>query len=64
MLSEVVERYLEREGFDVEVRADGESGLAHALEWLPDLVVLDVLLPGLDGFEVCRRLRGRHRSPW
>ncbi len=57
MLSEVVERYLEREGFDVQVRADGEDGLAHALEWLPDLVVLDVLLPGLDGFEVCRRLR-------
>jgi two-component system, OmpR family, response regulator ResD len=57
MLSEVVERYLEREGFDVEVREDGERGLDRALEWLPDLVVLDVLLPGLDGFEVCRRLR-------
>ena len=56
-LSEVVARYLQREGFEVEVRDDGESGLGHAMEWLPDLVVLDVLLPGLSGFEVCRQLR-------
>lgn len=57
MLAEVVERYLDREGFQVEVRPDGSAGLERALEWLPDLVVLDVLLPGIDGFEVCRRLR-------
>ncbi len=56
-LAEVVERYLEREGFTVEVRADGEQGLDRALSWLPDLVVLDLMLPGLDGLEVCRRLR-------
>jgi len=56
-LSDVVARYLEREGFQVDVRDDGESGLGHAMEWLPDLVVLDVMLPGLNGFEVCRRLR-------
>jgi len=56
-LAEVVERYLEREGFTVEVRADGEQGLERALSWLPDLVVLDLMLPGLDGLEVCRRLR-------
>jgi DNA-binding response OmpR family regulator len=57
MLAEVVERYLEHAGFLVEVRADGDSGLDRALEWEPDLVVLDVMLPGVDGFEVCRRLR-------
>jgi len=57
MLAEVVGRYLEREGFQVEVRDDGAAGLHRALEWLPDLVVLDVLLPGLDGFEVCQQLR-------
>jgi len=57
MLAEVVERYLEREGFAVETRADGEAGLARAIEWEPDLVVLDVMLPGIDGFEVCRRMR-------
>ena len=57
VLAEVVERYLERAGFGVRVCADGAEGLELAIEWLPDLVVLDVMLPGLDGFEVCRRLR-------
>ena len=62
-LAEVVERYLEREGFTVEVRADGEQGLDRALSWLPDLVVLDLMLPGLDGLEVCRRLATWPPSP-
>jgi two-component system response regulator MprA len=50
-------RALVFEGYDVTVAATGESGLRAALERPPDLVVLDVLLPGLDGLEVCRRLR-------
>ena len=48
-LAEVVSRYLEREGFEVQVATDGASGLAMALESLPDLVVLDLMLPVLDG---------------
>jgi len=56
-LAEVVATYLEREGFDVDVATDGGSGLARALSTEPDLVVLDLMLPVLDGFEVCRRLR-------
>ncbi|HJQ97687.1 MAG TPA: response regulator, partial [Candidatus Polarisedimenticolaceae bacterium] len=49
---------LEREGgYEVEVVGDGASGLARAAEQPPELVVLDVNLPGMDGFEVCRRLR-------
>jgi len=56
-LAEVVGRYLEREGFVVDFATDGASGLARALETLPDLVVLDLMLPVLDGLEVCRRLR-------
>jgi len=56
-LADVVSRYLEREGFDVEVANDGASGLERALATLPDLVVLDLMLPVLDGLEVCRRLR-------
>ena len=56
-LSEVVARYLEREGFEVSRCADGNEGLRVALENLPDLVVLDLMLPGIDGFEVFRRLR-------
>lgn len=57
MLAEVVARYLAREGFEVEVRSDGREGLARALHWLPDLVVLDLMLPGLSGLDVFRRLR-------
>src|SRR4029077_21258668 len=56
-LADVVRRYLTREGFAVEVANDGETGLERALTTLPDLVVLDLMLPGLDGIEVCRRLR-------
>ena len=56
-LAEVVGRYLTREGIDVVFASDGISGLERALELRPDLVVLDLMLPGLDGHEVCRRLR-------
>ena len=56
-LSEVVGHYLTREGFVVDFAADGTSGLELALETLPDLVLLDLMLPGLDGLEVCRQLR-------
>lgn len=62
-LSDVVSRYLQREGFDVETCADGAQGLARSLDWLPDLVVLDIMLPGLDGLEVCRRLRSSAPIP-
>jgi DNA-binding response OmpR family regulator len=56
-VSEVVATYLQREGAVVRVEADGEAGLAAALADPPDLVVLDLMLPGLDGLEVCRRLQ-------
>ncbi len=56
-VSEVVATYLRREGAIVETCADGEAGLATALQDPPDLVVLDLMLPGLDGLEVCRRLQ-------
>lgn len=56
-LADVVARYLEREGFAVEVVHDGETGLRRALESLPDLVVLDLMLPRLHGIELFRRMR-------
>jgi len=56
-VSEVVARYLEREGYRVEVASDGAAGLERALADLPDLVVLDLMLPTVGGLEVCRRLR-------
>ena len=54
---------LRQEGFDVELRADGASGLAAALEDGFDLVILDLMLPGLPGTEVCRRLRAESPVP-
>jgi len=60
---EVVVRYLEREGLEVDAVGDGESALACAEVRWPDLVVLDLMLPRLDGFEVCRRLRAQAPVP-
>ena len=56
-LVELVESYLEQEGFAVLVAADGLRALDLARTHHPDVVVLDIMLPGLDGVEVCRRLR-------
>jgi DNA-binding response OmpR family regulator len=58
-VSDVVRRYLERAGFAVTLAADGPAGLRAYQAERPDLVVLDLMLPGLDGLEVCRRLRSR-----
>jgi two-component system, OmpR family, response regulator MprA len=56
-ISDFLHRGLTYEGFRVQIAADGETGLAAARENLPDLVILDLMLPHLDGLEVCRRLR-------
>ena len=53
---------LEREGYQVETAANGVEGLRKAQEEDPDLLILDVMLPGLDGFEVCHRLRAETRT--
>lgn len=53
-----IEYALTQEGYEVSVARTGEDGLREALERAPDLVILDVRLPGIDGFEVLRRLRG------
>jgi DNA-binding response OmpR family regulator len=54
---------LEKEGFRVEQAYDGEEALQKVVEVKPDIVVLDLMLPGLDGFEVCRRIRKKHDVP-
>jgi DNA-binding response OmpR family regulator len=56
-VSDVVRRYLERAGYEVDHAADGLAALDRFADRLPDLVVLDLMLPGVDGLEVCRRLR-------
>nr|BFE31146.1 response regulator transcription factor [Actinomadura rugatobispora] len=62
-VAEVVARYLVRDGHRVECVADGRDALRRALEDPPDLVVLDLMLPGLNGLEVCRRLRETSSVP-
>jgi DNA-binding response OmpR family regulator len=57
MVREVLERYLEREGYRVAAAADGGSALALAERERPDVVLLDLMLPGVDGLSVLRRLR-------
>jgi DNA-binding response OmpR family regulator len=56
-ISDVVRRYLERAGYEVTHAADGLAALDRFADQRPDLVVLDLMLPGVDGLEVCRRLR-------
>jgi two-component system OmpR family response regulator len=56
-----IRRGLEQEGYAVDIALDGDEALYQGSENAYDAVVLDVLLPGLDGFEVCRRLRGAGR---
>lgn len=56
-LLEMLEYNLDRQGYDVLKTTDGTAGLRLAREKQPDLVILDVMLPGMDGFEVCRALR-------
>jgi DNA-binding response OmpR family regulator len=56
-LVKVVSSYLEREGFDVASAGDGERAVALARDFEPDVIVLDLMLPGIDGIEACRQIR-------
>ena len=62
-MRDTVSYALRQEGFEVDAREDGDSGLAAALEDNFDLVILDLMLPGLTGTEVCRRLRAESAIP-
>ncbi|MDW4906521.1 response regulator transcription factor [Streptomyces sp. ADMS] len=62
-VAEVVVGYLTRAGYTVDRAEDGPAALARATAHWPDLVVLDLMLPGMDGLEVCRRLRARGPVP-
>jgi len=56
-LAQMVSEYLAQSGFGVRHAADGQAGLAQLQEHAPDLVILDLMLPDIDGLEVCRRIR-------
>lgn len=63
VVAEVVERYLRRDGHQVRRVGRGDEALAQFEEFAPQLVVLDLMLPGVDGLEVCRRIRQRSNVP-
>ncbi len=63
VVDEVVERYLLREGYEVALASDGAEALRRVKEWAPDLVVLDLMLPEVDGLSVCRQLRHDSQIP-
>jgi DNA-binding response OmpR family regulator len=62
-IAQAIAARLEAEGFDVDQAHDGLAALERAAAWHPELVVLDVMLPGLDGHEVCRRLQATRPVP-
>ncbi|WP_149546998.1 response regulator transcription factor [Streptomyces marokkonensis] len=62
-VAEIVTGYLDRAGYVVDRAGDGPDALARAAAHWPDLVVLDLMLPGMDGLEVCRRMRGHGPVP-
>ena len=62
-IADILAFNLEREGYCTETAYDGTDGLKKALEGDPALILLDVMLPGMDGFEVCRRVREQSEVP-
>ena len=58
----LLDLHLSDEGHEVEVVSDGDAGLTRSLEGHHDLIILDVMLPGTDGFDICKRIRAENRS--
>ena len=65
-IADLEKDYLELSGFEVEIEGRGDSGLTRALSEEFDLIILDLMLPGVDGFEICRNIREEKifRSLW
>lgn len=62
-IAELEKDYLELSGFEVHIETNGETGLKQALEGEYNLILLDLMLPGVDGFEICRRVRKVKNTP-
>ena len=62
-IAEIEKDYLELSGFEVVIKSDGTSGLATALEEDFDIMILDVMLPGVDGYEICKQVREKKNTP-
>jgi len=62
-ITRVLKTTLSSQGYEVKTAADGESGLNATLDWLPDLVITDLSMPGMNGVELCRAIRERLQVP-
>lgn len=62
-ISDIIKFNLVKEGYDIETAFDGEEALKKVYQFQPDLILLDVMLPKLDGFQVCRRIRESFNMP-
>lgn len=62
-IAELEKDYLELSGFEVEIETKGDTGVARALEDEFDLIILDLMVPNVDGFEICRRVREEKNTP-
>ena len=62
-LSSLIGEYLQKHGFNVDFEYRGDNAIDRILNSLPDLVILDLMLPGLDGLEICRRVRSQYDGP-
>ena len=62
-ISEILSYNIQRQGYEVDTAYDGETGLGKALSGEFDLILLDVMLPKMDGFEICRRVREKLQTP-
>ena len=63
VIADLEKDYLELSGFQVEVANDGKTGLEKALQVEYSLIILDLMLPGVDGFEICRKIREEKNIP-
>ena len=62
-IAELISLYLNKECYDTQIAYDGEEALETFESFAPNLVLLDLMLPGMDGYQVCRELRSKSRYP-
>ena len=62
-IAELISLYMTKECFETKIVYDGESALNEAASFMPDLILLDLMLPGIDGYQVCREIRQKSQTP-
>lgn len=62
-IAELISLYMTKECFETKIVYDGESALKAADSFMPDLIILDLMLPGIDGYQVCREIRQKSQTP-